>query len=73
MKAMDIKGMWSKLVRDHPDDIKNCQLFEYGEHVTKLQRKRKIFPSDSELLLEAQKPLPKVTAYVRTPKTNNKK
>ena len=72
LTAMDIKGMWKKLEREHPDAMKDCQQFEYHESVVRAGRKRKIFPSDSEMVIEAQKPLPKITAYKRTPKQPDK-
>ena len=74
LDAMDIRGMWTKLEREHPEDMQNCQIFQYSESVmAKTARGRKLFPSDSEMALEASKPLPKITAFVKTPKISDRK
>lgn len=35
LRAMDIRGMWRKLEREHPDAMSNCQQFSYHESVTR--------------------------------------
>lgn len=62
---VDIPFMWRRLNKEHPDAFEQCQWFDYDPMMQPTRRKRKIFPSDSELELE-RKLMPKVTAFIRT-------